>query len=129
MSTSIRTKLDCGKTAKHSQLYQRHHSGLTPEQLPVNRTEQKRTEEKEKRCGEVFKKYENNIAMLTESSTKTINQWIDENPIDWILESIDIAVHQNKRRPSYIAGILRNWNENGKDSKKKPKEEPAAAVY
>ena len=107
----------------------RNKSGASPEQLQVNRTEKKRKEEEEKRRGEVFKKYENNIAAITESSTKTILLWIEENPTDWILEAIDIAVHQNKRRPSYVSGILRNWQEDGKDSKKKPKEEAAAEVY
>ena len=106
----------------------RSKSGVSPELVPLNRTEQNRTEQKES-CGEIFKKYENNIAMLTESSQKTIGGWIDNYPRDWIPDAIDIAVNQNKRKPAYIAGILKNWKENGKDSKPKPPSEKAAAVY
>ena len=55
----------------------RSKSGVSPELVPLNRTEQNRTEqnrtEQEESCGGIFKKYENNIAMLTESSQKTIN--------------------------------------------------------
>ena len=106
----------------------RSKSGVSPEQLPVNRTEQKRTKQNSG-CGDIYQKYENNIAMITESSQKTIDGWIEEYPGDWIIESIDISVTQNKRKPSYISGILRNWKTNGKDSPRKEKIEVPAAEF
>lgn len=75
--------------------------------------------------GVVFSKFENEIQLLTHRSVTIVEKWLDEYPEAWILDAIDIAVEQNHRSPSYVAGILRNWRRDGKDSGKRKKQDPA----
>ena len=78
----------------------------------------------------VVRHFENNINTMTPHMAETLNDALDEYPIDWIIEAFDIAVEANVRKWKYVEGILKNWNTNGKDSgrKKVSADAPAARV-
>lgn len=73
--------------------------------------------------------YENNIAIITPFARDELMHLLNEYPAAWIEESIRIAVEQNKRKLSYIRGILRRWREDGKDGHGKPGAPKAPPVY
>ena len=97
-------------------------SGVT-NQLPKvtqNRIEQNKKEQQHntideaETVGVVFAAYQNNInAGMGSHEQRIINEWIDTFPHDWILSAIHIAVENNKRKISYINGILKNYKEAG----------------
>jgi DnaD/phage-associated family protein len=73
----------------------------------------------------VFSIYESNIGILTPLIADALEDAEKEYPIDWITESILLAVTNNKRNWRYCETILKRWKENGKDDGKgKPKEQP-----
>ena len=83
----------------------------------------------------VFAAYENNIGQLTPHLSEAIGGAIDDYPVAWIVEAIGIAVERNNRNWRYIAGILRNWQKEGKGSPNKngtgpsPAEEAWATIF
>lgn len=78
----------------------------------------------------IFSLYEANIAMLTPISSTELQSMEQDYPEAWIKEAIQIAVNRNKRNLGYIRGILRRWDENGKDSgAKKEVVRPRTMVY
>lgn len=91
----------------------RNNDGSLPDNSPVKRKEEKG---KENNNGVVFKAFEGNISALTPYSSELIGEWIDTYSDDWIIEAIHIAVKQNIRKPAYIEAILKNWQQDGKDS-------------
>ena len=60
--------------------------------------------------------YETNITEITDHTKELIEAAYDIYDSVWIAEAIGEAVRQNKRTWAYIEGILRNWNEYGKNS-------------
>jgi len=78
--------------------------------------EDKDKDKEEEATAVVFSHFQNEITMLTPSLADRVGGWIDDYPVDWITEAIDIAVSRSKRRPDYIEGILRKWKSDGKDS-------------
>jgi len=68
--------------------------------------------------GEIFKAYEQNIGILTPMIGEKIKDALTIYPEQWIEEAIGIAVKQNARRWSYIEGILKRWEQDGKGSSK-----------
>jgi len=93
----------------------RSDSGQTPEQVPVNRTEQKRTEQ----VAAINSHYQNNIQMLTPHMADVLALACEDYPHDWIIEAIDISVERNARNWRYAEGILKNWKQDGKNAGKK----------
>jgi DnaD/phage-associated family protein len=77
---------------------------------------------------EIFTFYENNIEMLTPRIREEINDAITDYPPSWIMDSMKIAVDNNKRSWGYCRAILKRWKREGKDDGK-AKVEKAAAVY
>jgi DnaD/phage-associated family protein len=73
----------------------------------------------------IFSAYQNNIAMLTQVSTAKLDGMVRDYPPDWIIDAITIAVERNSRNLRYIEGILRNWQEKGRDEKKLASSTPA----
>jgi len=71
--------------------------------------------------GHLFELYEKEIGLLTPHIGDQIGDWIDTYSLKWIEDAIKIAAENNKRKTSYINGILKNWHTEGRDSKKKPK--------
>jgi len=94
----------------------RRNSGETPDELPVNLTEVKRTENN--RVAEIFKFYSNNIAMLTPYIQDELGDTLDEYGFDWVMDAMKIAVENNARNMRYIRAVLDN-RKNGKGPQKK----------
>lgn len=84
-------------------------------------------------AAEVFRKFENEICLLTPGLAAKVGDWIDDYPADWIKDAIDAAVNANVRKPNYIAKVLQNWKANGRNGTKPEKawipEEHASEVY
>jgi DnaD/phage-associated family protein len=68
----------------------------------------------------LFDLYEQEIGLLTPHIGEQIGDWIDAYSHKWVEDAIKIAAENNKRKTSYINGILKNWKTEGRDSKKKP---------
>jgi len=64
----------------------------------------------------IYDLYETNIGDLTDHIKTIIAGNYDRYNGEWLTEAISEAVRQNKRTWAYIEGILRNWNEYGKDN-------------
>lgn len=89
--------------------------------------------------GEIFRKFENEICLLTPGLAAKVGDWIEDYPADWIKDAIDEAVNNNVRKPNYISSILINWQTEGRNGVKPAKtgkpaktfvpEEHASEVY
>lgn len=88
----------------------RSNSSNTPEQLPVNRTEKKRTES-DFAAASTF--YQNNIAMLVPHSSEELQELFDEYGGEWLIDAMKIAVERNARNLRYVHGVLKNRKEKG----------------
>ena len=62
----------------------------------------------------IFTLYEQNIGPLTPMLSEMLRDTEATYPADWIVESIAIAVAQNKRAWRYVEAILRRWATEGK---------------
>ena len=63
--------------------------------------------------------YLNNIGDIATTMRDKLELAIEDFPVDWIIEAIDISVEQNKRSWAYAHAILRRWKSDGKSSGKK----------
>jgi DNA replication protein len=63
----------------------------------------------------IFILYEQNIGPLTPLIAERLRDLELTYPFAWIEEAIKIAVLSNKRRLSYVEGILRRWQSEGRD--------------
>jgi len=63
----------------------------------------------------IFLLYEQNIGVLTPMIADKLRQAERDYPDDWIFDAIGLAVERNKRSWAYIASILMEWAEHGKD--------------
>lgn len=71
---------------------------------------------------DLFKVYESNIGAITPMIADSITDAEKIYPKEWIVESIKLAVENNKRNWRYCETILKRWQTNGKDEGKgKPK--------
>jgi DnaD/phage-associated family protein len=70
--------------------------------------------------GLIFTAYENKIGMITQLVASKIQDACSSYSTAWILEAIDLGVSNGKRNWNYIEGILRNWNNEGKNNGHKP---------
>jgi predicted phage replisome organizer len=75
---------------------------------------------------EVNKTYEDYILIAPPPSDyKVLADMVDEYTAEYVIHAIKEAAFQDKRRLSYIEGILKNWKKDGKpkpwEQKKKPK--------
>lgn len=57
--------------------------------------------------------YENNIGLLTPITSDLIKTALQTYPPEWIPLAIERAVAAEKRQWNYVAGILRNWSNEG----------------
>lgn len=67
-------------------------------------------------AGVVFSTYENEIGTLSPIISQKIGDAIDEHGCQWVNDAISIAVRNNKRKWSYVSGILENWHRDGRHS-------------
>lgn len=67
----------------------------------------------------IFSIYEQEIGLLTPMIAEQIKDWVENYPEGWLEDAIKIAAENNKRKISYINGILKNWRTDGRDGEKK----------
>ncbi len=65
----------------------------------------------------LFKLYEENIGPLTPLMADALKDAEATYPPEWIIDSIDLAVKNNKRSWKYAEAILKRWKEQGRDEK------------
>ncbi|HET9589286.1 MAG TPA: DnaD domain protein [Anaerolineales bacterium] len=65
----------------------------------------------------IFKLYEENIGPLTPLIADALKDAEEEYSAEWIAESIELAVKNNKRNWKYCEAILRRWKEEGRAEK------------
>jgi DnaD/phage-associated family protein len=58
--------------------------------------------------------YENNIGGLTQIVSGLIEEAVATYPVDWIIDAVGIAVKNNSRRWSYVEGVLKRWQSDGR---------------
>lgn len=63
---------------------------------------------------------QNGFGMMTPIIADEVQDLLTEHSKDLILDAMKISVQQNKRKLSYVAGILRKWRADGRDSPKTP---------
>lgn len=63
----------------------------------------------------LFQLYEENIGPLTPIIADTLRDAQEAYPQGWVEEAIQLAVKNNVRRWKYVEGILKRWQEEGKD--------------
>lgn len=69
----------------------------------------------------VVNAYESNIGVFTQLSSEMVQAAVVEYGPLLVVDAIKESVRQNVRKWSYVDGVLRRWNANGRDSPK-PKE-------
>lgn len=75
----------------------------------------------------IFEIYESNIGPLIPMIADKLEDAEKTYPMDWITESIALAVENNKRNWRYCETILKRWQADGKDDgKSKQKTEPVS---
>jgi len=65
----------------------------------------------------IFKLYEDNIGPLTPLIADALKDAEETYSAEWISESIDLAVKNNKRSWKYCEAILKRWKEEGRAEK------------
>ena len=63
----------------------------------------------------IFRLYEQNIGPLTPLIAETLQDAEQTYPLAWIEEAFRLAVEKNVRKWNYIRGILKSWQEEGRD--------------
>jgi DnaD/phage-associated family protein len=66
----------------------------------------------------IFKLYEENIGPLTPLIADALKDAEETYPDEWIAETIELAVKNNKRYWKYCEAILKRWKEEGRHGKK-----------
>jgi len=66
----------------------------------------------------IFKLYEENIGPLTPLIADALKDAEASYPEEWIAETIELAVKNNKRYWKYCEAILKRWKEEGRHGKK-----------
>lgn len=64
---------------------------------------------------EIAQLYEVELGKITPFVAQELNDAIQNYPADWIKGAIKEAVKQNKRKWSYVRGILKHWGTSGSD--------------
>ncbi len=61
---------------------------------------------------------QNGFGMMTPLIADEVQDLLTDYPKQWILDAMKISVAQNKRTLRYVAGILRKWRADGRDTPK-----------
>ena len=65
----------------------------------------------------IFRLYEENIGPLTPSIADALKDAEETYSAEWVAETIDLAVRNNKRNWRYCEAILKRWKEEGRGEK------------
>lgn len=63
----------------------------------------------------IFTLYEQNIGPLTPLIADSLNDLEATYPHEWVEEAIQVAVESNVRKLTYIEGVLKRWQREGRD--------------
>ncbi len=77
----------------------------------------------------IFQIYESNIGPLTPMIADSLEDAEKIYLKDWIVESIALAVQNNKRNWRYCEAILKRWQSDGKDDGKKNGQQTTQSEY
>lgn len=80
-------------------------------------------DKQEKVTAEIFTVYQKEMGLMSDIIKDKLLDLIDHYPRDWIVNAIEIAVLNGKRKLSYVEGIINRWTANGYDLKSKPWED------
>ena len=69
----------------------------------------------------------NGFGLINQGTKDTLIELTDTYSNSWVLESMDIAVTNNKRNLGYVNGILKKWQSEGKNTDK-PMKDPYAGI-
>lgn len=105
----------------------RHDAGNIPATIPPNIIESNLKElplpppgsgggefEVDPELSEVSTAYQANIGFISPMAAEELKELLSEYGKEWVLEAMGIAVKSNKRKLTYIGGILRKWHTDGK---------------
>jgi DnaD/phage-associated family protein len=88
----------------------------------------RRSRQTDEEYGKVCARYEQEFGMLTATIADTLSALMDEyQGATMILDAFNVAAKQNKRKLSYVEGILQNWRKEGK-REPKPKAQRVKAT-
>ncbi len=76
----------------------------------------------------IYDLYENNIGTFGPLMAQQLAEAEDRYPPGWIEEAFKLAVNENKRSWSYIAGILRRWAAEGRGPRTEASNEPPSEL-
>ena len=77
------------------------------------KTKQETTTQESSSGKNIFEIYESNIGVLTPMIADDLRLIEKEFPAGWFEKAVKVAVNANKRKLSYVRGILRRWQEDG----------------
>jgi len=86
--------------------------------LPLGRPAIRQVREARLPLPNIFALYEENIGPLTPLIAEELKDAEKQYPAEWFQPAFQRAVEQNARRWSYIAAILKQWQEKGPDYEK-----------
>ena len=89
----------------------------------IRRGKKRKEEEEEKDNGRLYDLFEKEIGLLTPTIADEIGDWIDTYPNSWVEDAIKEAARSNVRKASYVNGILRNWQSEGKGDHREKEEQ------
>jgi DNA replication protein len=72
----------------------------------------------------IFRLYEENIGALTPMIAERLKAAEDDFSYEWIVEAIDLAIDNNKRKWAYINAILERWKQEGRANVHETTERP-----
>lgn len=101
-----------------------HNSGIMPDNggpniNEINRTKTKTTGGSRRQFSsddlqEVSTAYETNIGFISPMASDELKDLLETYGKAWILEAFTVAVKSNKRKLTYVEGILKRWHTEGK---------------
>jgi DNA replication protein len=72
----------------------------------------------------IFRLYEENIGALTPMIAERLKAAEEDFSYEWIVEAIDLAIDNNKRKWAYINAILERWKQEGRANVHETTERP-----
>ncbi len=83
------------------------------QETTIENTQNKKQEQESSGGKNIFEIYESNIGVLTPMIADELRLIEKEFPAGWFEKAVKVSVNANKRKLSYVKGILRRWQEDG----------------
>ena len=62
----------------------------------------------------IIEVYNTNIHLITPVIVQSIQSYLPDTPIEWIIKAIEVASKNNARKWNYIEAIIKKWKEKGR---------------